>query len=45
MARRAGGADGLSGAVDVLVRPEDLRLTASASGSGIVATRPCPQLR
>ena len=31
-----GGAGGLSGAVDVLVRPEDLRLTATASGSGIV---------
>jgi len=32
----AGGAGGLSGAVDVLVRPEDLRLAATASGSGIV---------
>jgi putative spermidine/putrescine transport system ATP-binding protein len=36
---QSGGADVAAGAVDVLVRPENLRIAAIAHGNGIVTTR------
>ena len=37
---QSGGADVPAGAVDVLVRPENLRIAAIANGNGIVTTGP-----